>query len=172
MKTYIILVLACFSLILLMQCSSSKKGVKMEEKKIEFQSDIVVKAPYYTKWAAGEKSGGTGFNVYFPNLINKSNYPVETVYFRNLTGRILVGKGAYFVTLKDKTKDIIMSNEPNAEYGNTLPNNQDTFPFQLKDNECVISYIVNGETKYYKMNNLVEKPGEYLPSQAPRQNKD
>lgn len=98
---------------------------------------------------------GNVTSIYFPTLINKSNYTLKKVYFRGMVGNMQSGKASHFASLKPfKTTDLIMSNEDNAEYGNTNPKK---FPFELKANECMISYIDNGETKYFQVYNIVKK---------------
>lgn len=47
-------------------------------------------------------------------------------------------------------KDIQLHGDPKKEYGNTPPKIEKT-PFELKENEAVISYKVDGETRYYKI---------------------
>ena len=50
-----------------------------------------------------------------------------------------------------------MSNEPYAEYGNKVPELPKKSFFQLKENECVISYKQSGKTKYFKIKGLTKK---------------
>lgn len=171
------LIITAFLSLVLTQCKSSKQVNKEsvtneKEMKLEAQGDITVGQVYFQKWVAGREEGGSGINIFFPDLINKNNFTIDSVYFRNMVGKIMNGKASYFASLSASNKDIIMSNEPNAEYGNTMPNNSEAFPFQLKDNECVISYIDGNEIKYYKIENIVEKETQYMPSAPPRQNKD
>ncbi len=138
-------------------CSSSK---------IKFQEDAPLEhnRPYFQEWVAGIKDGGSGVNIYFPNLVTKNNTKVDSVFFRKMKGKLRNGKASYFATLKKPIpQDITMSGDSKSEYGNKLPE----FPFELKNNECVISYIEGGETKYVKIANLKEKAGEYYPSSPP-----
>ncbi|WP_203460467.1 hypothetical protein [Lacinutrix sp. WUR7] len=44
------------------------------------------------------------------------------------------------------------------------------FPFQLKGNECVIIYIEDSTTKYYKIEDLIEKPRDEYPSETQKLN--
>jgi len=176
MKLYKLIIIAFLSLILT-QCKSTKqekiKNVNEEkEMKLEPQGDITVGQVYFQKWVGGREESGSGINIFFPDLINKNNYAISNVYFRNMVGKIMNGKSSYFASLNSASKDIIMSNEPNAEYGNTMPNISGKIQPQLKDNECVISYIVGSETKYCKIENIVEKETQYMPSAPPRNNKD
>ena len=44
------------------------------------------------------------------------------------------------------------------------------FTFQLKDNECVIIYIEDSTTKYYKIQDLIEKRRDEYPSATKKLN--
>ena len=168
----LITTILCFTL---MQCNSAKQVENATVKKeimLETNPSITVNQPYFQKWVAGIEAGGSGINIYFPNLINKENYTLKQVYFRGMVANILSGKASYFANLKQKQNDIIMSNEPQAEFGNTLPNNAESFPFNLKQDQCVISYHDNGETKYVKIYGIVEKQGAFYPSAPPKMNKE
>jgi len=41
------------------------------------------------------------------------------------------------------------------------------YPFKLSGNECVISYIEDGETKYFKIVNVTEREGIYYENGPP-----
>lgn len=152
-KSLVILI----TIMTLFNCYSSK--LKLQDK-----APIEHTRPYFQEWVAGIKDGGSGINIYFPNLVTKNNAIIDSVFFRKMKGKLRNGKASYFATLKKpKPIDLTMSSDPKSEYGNKLPK----FPFELKNNECVISYIEEGETKYVKIGNLKEKEGEYYPSSPP-----
>ncbi len=141
-----------------LQCSSSK--FKLQEK-----APLEYNRPYFQEWVAGIKDGGSGVNIYFPNLVIKNNAIVDSVFFRKMKGKLRNGKASYFASLrKEKPQDIDMSGDPKAEYGNKIPE----FPFDLEYDECVVSYIENGETKYFKIVDMKEKEGEYYPTSPPK----
>ncbi|WP_452225508.1 hypothetical protein [Lacinutrix chionoecetis] len=169
MKLLTVLFVAIFSLSA-MQCSNSKKAVTTNEMKIEKNASIEAKGAYFQRWIAGQEAGGSGITLFFPNLINKNNYTLKQVYFRGMIGEIQIGKASYFASLKSEKKDLIMSNEENAEYGNTLPNNSEPFPFKLKDTQCVISYEDNNTIKYIQIDGIVEKESQYYPTAPPKNN--
>jgi len=58
--------------------------------------------------------------------------------------------------LSSQKQDIVLSSDPKAEYGNRIPEKPMKIPFELLHNECVISYIKNGKTMYYKLTNVEE----------------
>ena len=44
-------------------------------------------------------------------------------------------------------------------------------PFELNDDECVISYFVGNKTKYFKLKNIEERQSDKIPM-SPNQNND
>lgn len=140
------------------QCSSSKQAalqtnqIALQEKPT-FQIDEVV----FQEWYAGIKVGGTGFNIFLPNITNDNNITLENVYFRNLQGKIVKGDGFYTAVLKN----------PSPYYTWEYPEKPADYPFDLKENECVISYIENSQRKYFKTTTLNEKAGAYYENGHP-----
>ena len=47
-------------------------------------------------------------------------------------------------------RPLILHADPKKEFGNQPPVKKEKITFQLTDNECIISYIEKGETKFYK----------------------
>lgn len=147
-STLMLIVMASFS-----QCSTVKKMQKNAPAKLG--------QVYCQKWIAGIEGGGAGLNIYIPTEDNSMQ--LDSVYFRgkavklelkNQNGIIYIGR---FISDFNTKKDLIMSNEPNAEFGNEMPKMAQKIPFELKDNECVISYKEGITTKYFKVDNVVEK---------------
>ncbi|OSY88981.1 hypothetical protein WH52_04780 [Tenacibaculum holothuriorum] len=57
-------------------------------------------------------------------------------------------------TVNDKN-DLILHNDPTRELKNKAP--EEKFPFQLKENEAVISYVKNNKTYYFKIEDIKNK---------------
>lgn len=113
---------------------------------------------YFQKWVAGTKEGGAGINLYLDFETIQPNVVIREVYFQN---HILEAKNSgatplsYVAHITSGSKnDLVMDIDPKKEAKNTPPQ---TFPFQLKANEAVIGYLVSGEKKYFKIDNLVER---------------
>jgi len=123
---------------------------------------------YYQKWVAGIPNGGSGINLYFTTAYEKYGLVIDSIYFR---GKIAKPKFnpesqmfiASFQSINNK-KDIILSDKPNAEFGNEAPIIPKKFPFDLKEDECVISYIDGNNTRYFKIENIKEKQMLSYPS--------
>jgi len=168
MKTikYIISVtLLSFVLVGFSQCSSTKK--------IQKNTPIVLGQVYCQEWIAGVKGGGSGLNIFIPT--DDISIILDSVYFRGKAtkleaqkqkGIIYIGR---FISDLNQKKDMIMSNEPNAEFGNEMLKISQISPFKLNDNECVISYKDGKTTKYFKVDNVVEK--DLIPYPSARPNK-
>jgi hypothetical protein len=150
-------------------CSTTKK---MQDNQLVKEAPFQLDKISYQHWVAGVRGGGSGVNLFIPVTSNQTGVVLDSAYFRGMTTKIVKENTDYFARFKkqgNSEKDLIMSTTPKAEYGNKLPDNQTTFPFVLKDNECVISYIENNETKYVKISDLVEIKRQEFPSAPHRQ---
>ena len=136
------------------QCSSSKETATTT---FEYQPPFTIKPVVFQEWYAGIKVGGTGINVFLPISEVKGNIVFDEVYFRNLKGKLIKKENNYMATLKNPTRQYTFKKaEKPADY-----------PFDLADNECVISYIENGKTKFYKILALNEVAGIYYENGPP-----
>lgn len=166
MKSIVNIILISIVLTGFTNCSSAQKL----EKQVSFKIGEV----YYQHWVAGIKGGGSGVNIFIPidNLDN--NVKLDSVYFKGKatklevkpnTPTLFIGR---FLTLANSHADIVMSDKPEEEYGNQLPEQTKKSPFELEENECVISYIQDGKSRYFKIENIIEKKAEFYPSAPPR----
>lgn len=116
-----------------------------------------VKTIAFQEWYAGIKVGGTGINVFVPVVNKEDNIQIDSVYFRNLKGKLVSNHGRYTATLKNDS----------PYYTFKIQEKPDDYPFTLGINECAISYIENGEVKYLKVTDLNEKRGVYYENGPP-----
>lgn len=148
----------CFICIGSFNCSAQKQIVSNDQNPtLQSKTSFQLNEVNFQEWYAGIKVGGTGFNIILPNIVNDENVILETVYFRNLTGQLVKGKGKYFATLKNRS----------PHYTWEYPEKPSEYPFDLAPNECVISYKENGELKYTKVAALKEKAGTYYENGPP-----
>ncbi|GAA3565667.1 hypothetical protein GCM10022395_15090 [Snuella lapsa] len=116
---------------------------------------------YYEPWLSGVKSGGKGGNLYIPVLSNPKDITLDSAFFRGEQVKLeFVDKSLFigrFKTSLNQKQDIIMSNEPYAEYGNTAPVRPKKKPFELQDNACIVSYNDGNKTLYFKIEGIIEK---------------
>ncbi len=146
------------------QCSSAQK---LQEKAPTAFGEV-----YCENWVAGVQGGGAGTNIFIP--VEDTSIVLDSVYFRGKAvklqtkpqnTKVFIG---YFTSDFNAPKpDMVMSADTKEEYGNKLPKKETKIPFELKDNACVVSYKDGTTTKYFKIENVVEKASIPRPS-APR----
>ncbi len=144
------------------QCSSTKQ---LQEK-----APVLLDQVYCQEWVAGIQGGGSGLNIFIP--VKDKTVILDSVYFRGKAAKLEMSEvellfiGRYKSAF-NQSKDMVISSEPNAEYGNKLPEIVKKIPFDLKDDECVISYQEGKTTKYFKVRNVVQKAMLAYPSAPP-----
>ncbi|TXD83924.1 hypothetical protein ESY86_07730 [Subsaximicrobium wynnwilliamsii] len=143
-----------FAIGLLGLCQTSHAQSSMS---LQAQSAIKFDSVYFQEWFAGIKVGGTGFNIFFPNVDKDDRIELQDVYFRNLKGKLSKVKDKYVATLKN----------PSKHYTFKKADKPEGYPFDLKDSECVISYNENGQTKFMKVKVLDERAGTYYENGPP-----
>lgn len=166
MKSFKFIVVFTIFATLVSSCSSAQK---LQEKAPMTIGDV-----YFERWVAGVQGGGMGINLFIP--VSKeipATLQLDSVYFRGHSTKLelIQGENPLYVgrfQLKSNQKsDIVMSSDPNEEYGNEAPKIATKFPFELKDTECVVSYKLGNDTKYFKIENIFEKARQYYPSAPP-----
>ena len=149
-------------------CGSSQTSSYKLTQNPPFSIDDV----FYQDWVAGIKEGGSGTNVHIPFKDFTKDVRVDSIYFRNKIEKAKnspQAKKQYIGYFKKGTnRDIIMDSDPKKEAQNTPPK---SFPFELADNEAVVSYVQNGTTNYYKITNIRRKEMLAFPqNKAPSDN--
>src|SRR5210317_1265860 len=142
--------------------------------KLQKETPVTFGKAYCQSWIAGVQGGGSGINIYIPIEGEiQSNISLESVYFRGKVTQLVqhsskpdiyIGR---FLSNTNAKVDTIMSNEPYAEYGNTLPVNEMNIPFEIKNSECIVSYKEGKTTKYFKLEQIIQKEPIAYPS-APK----
>ncbi|WP_179344667.1 hypothetical protein [Winogradskyella ursingii] len=119
--------------------------------KLEKKPPILVEAVYTQSWVSGVEGGGSGTNLFIETT--DRNIVLDSVYFRNSK-----------VKLETKPSDDTLYI---GRFGSNVYPKQsegvENFPFQLENDECVVSYNENGTTKYFKFTGIKERPTETLP---------
>jgi len=132
-------------------------GLKSDNTKyiLTENSPFSIEEVYSQKWLAGFKGGGSGINIYFKVEKVKPGTLLNEVYFRNKITTAEEKNDHMFVGyFKNEQQDVIMDSNIYAEATNTPPQK---FPFQLENNEAVLSYTYRGIEYYFKVSNIVEK---------------
>ena len=164
MKLILNIFFAITLVILFSQCSSAQK--------LQETTPFLVDQIYSQKWIAGVQGGGSGINLFLKLADTNHNVVLDSAYFRgkavkfesNSVDNYYIGR---FSTSFNKKQDVILSDEPNGEFGNEAPIIPKKIPFNLNDNESVISYKENNKTKYFKIEKITEKRIVSYPSAPP-----
>ena len=123
---------------------------------------------YSQDWVAGIEQGDSGTNLYIALDEITDSIVVQEFYFRGKkvnakkdlsAGELYIG---YFKN--EINTDIIMDGDPVKESVNIPPQK---IPFQLKDQEAVIGFLIKGVKHYYKLNDIEVKPPIAYPSTNP-----
>ena len=155
------LVMMPFALVTFSHCSSAQK--------LQDEAPFKINEAYYQSWVSGVRGGGAGVNVFLDMDSIPQNVTLDSIYFRGKGTKFEVKEGnktlliARFRSVANQKQDIIMSNEPQAEYGNQVPKIPQKIPFRLKDDECVISYTEGKTTKYFKIDKLIKRRPQAFP---------
>lgn len=146
------------------QCSSAQKL----QKEIPVSIDEV----YCQRWTAGIQGGGSGLNIFIP-VSSKAPIVLDSVYFRGQAAKLEVKSntqlyiGRFKTAINQPKQDVILSTDMAEEYNNQLPKKATKIPFELNDDECVVSYQKENKTLYFKITNISEKEALNYPSAPP-----
>jgi len=143
------------SVIILLACSfcSATKDISTENHPFK-----VTKATYNT-WVGGQP-GVRGINISI--IIDNPEIKLDSVFFRNMKTKLKSDRNSKPVVFlgtfihPNTKKDYILHKNEEKEYGNKPQNMLTNFPFQLQEDEAIISYIFKEKTRYYKIEKLKE----------------
>ena len=142
------------------QCATSKEI----SKKLQINTPFSIEKATYTDWVSGVKGGGSGTNVIVTiKDIDSNNIEIDSLYFRGLKVKVEIKESSYigrFNSSINQRKDKVLHSEPKKEFGNQVPIMEKEFPFELKNDEAVLSYKEKGKRKFYKT--LLEKVEDRL----------
>lgn len=142
--------IAVIGLFIFMSCGSTSK---ISENKAPFK----VLTSTYSKWLGGQP-GVNGVKVSIK--IDNSAVKLDSVYFRNSSALLKLNEKTetynVSIALPNTNKNLQLDIDPRKEFGNKVPDISTKLPFELNDNEAVVSYFYKGKTNYYKISNLIE----------------
>jgi hypothetical protein len=159
--------LSFFILILVVMGISNCEGSKSKSNQFELVDDppFRIDDSYSQDWVAGIKQGGSGTNLYITLGDITESIDVQELYFKGKMVRSKISpsnRNQYIGFFKNELiSDIIMDSDPVKESKNTPPQKS---PFQLKDQEAVIGFLLNGVKHYYKFTDIEIKPPIAYPS--------
>lgn len=143
-------ILQLFFLASLLSCSSHKATVSAPP--------IHVSHAYYQDWTTNIKIGSSGVNLFLANLTTQKGVRVDSVFFRDMKAKLVKSRSKYYAQL------VWML--PNSQ-GNKLTTQDVVVPMPVNNNECIVTYTQDGETKYFKVGPVMEREGVYYDKGVP-----
>ena len=138
------------------------------QKKITEEAPFAVKDAVCQTWVGGREESGHGMEVKF-SLEGASDKQVDfsQLFFRGRVADIALSSSEEGTiatcTFVEQDKNISMHSDPMKEVGNQPPRvkskAEKNFPFELAQDEAVISYMEGDRMHYFKISGVVEKPG-------------
>jgi hypothetical protein len=123
------------------------KNLKLEQKTTP---SITINNVTYHSWTGGQEPATGGIRVEFTIHGSECVNP-DSLYFR--------GQRAKLATINYATGDLWIADYGNANYYNKpLAKSKGTasFPFQLKENEAMLSYYCKKKKYYHKITNIIK----------------
>lgn len=114
----------------------------------------------YTNWA-GEQPDMVVTTLKI--TINNKEIQLDSVYFRNNSAslkRVDSIENSLFTgsfTTSKMPHDFILHADPKEEFGNKPPVTASKLPFEIKENEAVVSYFFKDKINYYKILEVKEE---------------
>jgi len=134
---------------------------------IETSAPFSIDEKTYFHWVGG-KQGTQGTTIRLKGQTSSLNLSFSKIFFQNheydvvpqfsSNGFLLE---ASFSEFKDPVN--ILHKDPEKEYGNKPPSLEKKIPFDLKNDEAIILYSVNGQEGYHKVTGIKELDKEYRP---------
>lgn len=146
------------------QCSTAQK--------LQKEAPLTYDEVYSQRWIAGIQGGGSGVNLFIP-VTSQSEIVLDSVYFRGQASKLEIRKdtalyiGRFQSEFNQPKQDIVLSSDQKEEYNNQLPKKSVEIPFELKDDECVVSYQKGDKTLYFKISGITQKAPLNYPSTPP-----
>ena len=121
----------------------------------------------YFYWVGG-KQGTEGTTIRLVGRTQSLNVSFSKLYFQNNEYDIVPEFSSQGFSIegtfsKFREKDVIMHKDPAAEYGNQPPKVDKKIPFDLKDDEAVLLYSINGMEGYHKISEIKQLDKVYMP---------
>ncbi|MDO6673950.1 hypothetical protein Q4517_00115 [Tenacibaculum sp. 1_MG-2023] len=133
--------------------------------KMENNHPFKIESASYSHVTGGVKGSYSSTNliIYFAP---EESVDFQKVYFQNRITKAVVEQhndkqyiAARYKTSFNNRKDLILHADPKKEFGNTPT---EEFPFELKENEAMVSYVVGKKIHYVKIENIIKKDRVFM----------
>jgi hypothetical protein len=133
------------------QCGSCKETSYQVQTKTPF----TIERSTYNDWIAGVKGGGSGTNVIVTiKDLDTNNVVIDSMYFRGRRVKVEIKSSSYigrFNSILNQRQDKVLHSDSQKEFGNLAPKVETEIPFELENDEVVLSYKEKGKLKFYKI---------------------
>ena len=134
------------------------------QKKVVSEAPVALGAPTCQAWVGGRAESGSGMLLTIPLEDNNLDaQKLQQAYFRGKVADIRIENTAEGWMAKANFKDgnhqkpdIIMDSDAANEVGNQPPKLKEKFPFEIEEDECVISFLDGDSIKYFKLSDIKE----------------
>jgi len=160
MKTIKKLLILPISILVIMsftQCSSAQFDKK---------APATITASFFQDWVGG-RPGSKGTLVTIKLNAPNKKMAFDSLYFKGKAVKIesnnikneLILTGNFMVLTKPN--DMVVHADPKEEFGNTPPKLGVKIPFELEEDQAVISYSIRNKTRYFKIENIKKRKTLY-----------
>lgn len=142
--------------VVLICCGSSKAPIKSS---LQNNPPFKVVEATYSKQLDEQKGVN---NMLIRISINNPKILLDSVYFRNNSSILKLDKSdsnleyVGSLVLPTKNQNFNLNLDSKKEYGNQAPDISRKIPFELKENEAIVSYLLNKKKFYFKISNVME----------------
>lgn len=157
MKNILNLSILTIASIVLFSCSSTSQ---VSEYKLTNKPPFNILNSFYQTEVGVQQSVK---NVILTIETDNSAVILDSIYFRNKKALLEKAQNnsnnkyvAHF-TFKNNSRNLNLHSDSKKEFGNQVPDFSTKIPFNLKQNEAVVSYLYKGKTTYFKVINIKEK---------------
>jgi hypothetical protein len=120
----------------------------------EKQGTLIFKEAIYSKWVAGIRGGGAGYNIKLILDPSHSSIKLDSIYFKEFSASLVSNEAGLYNSYIDngQNRDVITPVYGETSKVTETPDQKNLQTlFKLTGDEAVVSYMQDGNTKYYKL---------------------
>ncbi|WP_299675498.1 hypothetical protein [uncultured Dokdonia sp.] len=120
----------------------------------EKQGTLIFKEASYSKWVAGIRGGGAGYNIKLILDPSHNSITLDSIYFKEFSASLISNEAGLYNSYIDngQNKEVltpVYGERPKVTETSSQKNLQTLF--ELTGDEAVVSYTQEGTIKYYKL---------------------
>ena len=161
MKSFSIMAISLFVFTFFTHCGSAQ---------FDKNPPFTISNAFYQDWFGGQPgSKGTFINIELTSALS-NDIVFDSVFFKSQVTKLDLNTAASrqvlkgnFISISHEDRNIVMHADPKEEMVNKVGGATRQNPFEISDNECVISYFIKKKKHYYKLENLKKEKPIYYP---------